>query len=173
MRATPPSMQDPTIQQGVSSVVIPVKVDVKELFIKGRCFLWPRPSGCPVCGGGLWGHGFVPAYLNCSDVVVFLRRLYCRDCRSVHRLRPDSHWPRFQSSIKTILETIVFRHRHGRWCHGIPRPCQRQWWRRLGRKVKLCLGLSFGGSLPEAFNTLLWAGVIPVSRVMDCSKQPG
>lgn len=166
-------MQDPTIQQGVYLLVIPIRVDVKQLVLKGRDFLWPRPSGCPVCGGRLWWHGFVPAYLAFPDVLVFLRRLYCKDCRSVHRLRPDSHWPRFQSSIKTILETIVHRHMHGHWDNNIRRPCQRQWWRRLGRKVKLCLGLSFEGSFPEAFNTLLWAGVVPVSRVMDCSKQTG
>ena len=116
----------PNLQQGVSSVVIPVKVDVKQLFTTGRDFLWPRPSGCPVCSGVLWGHGFVSAYLAFPDVLVFLRRLCCKDCGSVHRLRPDSHWPRFQSSIKTILETIVYRHTHGRWGRGIARPCQRQ-----------------------------------------------
>lgn len=154
-------------------MVIPVKVDVKQLFRKGRDFLWPRPTGCPVCRGVLWGHGFVSAYLAFPDVLVFLRRLCCKDCGSVHRLRPDSHWPRFQSSIKTILETIVYRHNHGRWGRGVARPCQRQWWRRLGRKVKLCLGLSFEGSFPEAFNILLSAGFIPVSRVMDCRKQTG
>jgi hypothetical protein len=86
-------------------------------------------------------------------------------------LRPDSHWPRFHSSIKTILEAIVYRHTCGLWGRDLPRPCQRQWWRRLGRKVKVCLGLGFGGSLPEAFKILISAGAIPVSRVMECGSR--
>jgi hypothetical protein len=166
-------MEDPTFQQGVNLLVIPVKVDVKELVLQGRSFLWPRPSACPSCGGRLWGHGFVSGYLSSSGVEALIRRLYCKDCGSVHRLRPDSHWPRFHSSIKTILETVVNRHTNGCWGKDLPRPCQRQWWRRLGRKVKICLGLSFKGSFPEAFEILVSAGVIPVSRVMECGNRFG
>jgi len=154
-------------------LVIPVEIDVKQLVLQGKDFVWPRPSACPGCGASLWWHGFVLAYLACFPGAVFFRRLRCPHCHCVHRLRPASHWPRFQSSIKTITETISHRHKHGRWRPDLPRSSQRQWWRRLGRKVKLCLGLSFGGSLPEAFMALSSAGAIPVSRVMECGNQPG
>lgn len=166
-------MQDPDIQQGVDHLVIPVRIDVKQLASLGRDFQWPRPDACPKCGAGLWWHGFVLAYLACLVEAVFLRRLYCPVCRSVHRLRPDSHWSRFQSSIKTITETIGHRQAHGRWRPDLPRSRQRRWWQTLGRKVKLCLGLNFGRSRFEGFMALLTAGVIPVSRVMECGKQSG
>jgi hypothetical protein len=63
--------------------------------------------------------------------MVILRRLYCPHCKAVHRLRPKSHWSRFQSSIETIQHTINHRLRHGRWRSELPRSRQKQWWRRL------------------------------------------
>jgi hypothetical protein len=172
-RAMPPSMQDPNIRQGVVYLVILVKIDVKQLALSGKDFEWARPAACPRCGAGLWWHGFVTAYLACLVEAVFLRRAYCPNCKSVHRLRPDSHWSRFQSSINSITRIISHRQKHGRWKPDLPRSRQRQWWRHLRRKVKLCLGLNFDGTWFEGFVALLKAGIIPVSRVMDCDKKPG
>ena len=47
-----------------TSLVIFVKLAVKQLFEMGRDYLWPRPKLCPRCGGRIWGHGFVPAYFD-------------------------------------------------------------------------------------------------------------
>lgn len=154
-------------------MVIPVDIDVNLLSRLGKDFLWPKPSSCPRCGEQLWWHGFVLAYLACLTEGVSLRRLFCPHCGSVHRLRPKSHWPRFQSSIKTIENTISSRQDNDRWRPDLPRPRQRQWWYRLRKKASICLGLAFGGSLPDAFTTLIQAGAIPVSSVMQCSDQYG
>ncbi len=154
-------------------MIIFVRVNVKQLASMGKKFHWLKPDACPKCGAGLWWHGFVLAYMACLVESVFLRRLYCPVCRSVHRLRPDSHWSRFQSSINTITETVGYRQAHGRWRPDLPRSRQRRWWRILGRKVKFCLGLNSGLSMFDGFKALLEAGAIPVSRVMECGKKSG
>lgn len=153
-------------------MIIPVEIDVNQLIKLGKKFIWgeTKPS-CPKCDQPLWWHGFVPAYLDCFAEPVFLRRLYCPYCKSVHRLRPKSHWPRFQSSIKTIKQTIFHRQGQDRWRPDLPRSRQRQWWYRLRRKACLCLDLSFGGSLSDAFVMLVQAGVIPVGSVMQCGNE--
>lgn len=150
-------------------MVIPVEIDVNQLMALGKEFFWPEPKPpCPRCGQSLWWHGFVLAYLSCFTEAVFLRRLFCPHCGGVHRLRPTSHWSRFQSTIKAIESTIGHRQRHGRWRPDLPRARQRQWWRRLRMKAMVCLGFSLGGSLSDAFAILIRAGTIPVSSVMQC-----
>jgi hypothetical protein len=149
-------------------LIIPVDIDVNQLAILGKKYLWQKPSACPRCGGHLWWHGFVLAYPACLAEAVFFRRLLCPHCRSVHRLRPKSYWRRFQSSVATIEQVIAHRQNNGRWSPDLPRPRQRQWWRRLKKKSLLCLGLSFVGSLFDSFLTMIEAGAIPVNSVMEC-----
>lgn len=149
-------------------MVIFVDIDVNQLATLGKNFLWLKPSVCPKCGGHLWWHGFVLAYLACLADAVFFRRLFCPHCNSVHRLRPSSHWRRFQSSTTTIEQVIAHRQYNARWCLDLPRPRQRQWWRRLKKKSLLCLGLSFVGSLFDSFLALIGSGAIPVNSVMEC-----
>lgn len=153
-------------------MVIPVNIAVNQLAAQGKKFPWPKPS-CPLCGERLWWHGFVPAYLSCLVEAVFLRRLYCPHCGSVHRLRPESHWRRFQSAIKTIERAISHRWDHGRWRPDLPRPRQRQWWRRLKRKASVCLGLAVSDRPSDAFVMLIRAGAIPVSSVIKCGNEAG
>ena len=154
-------------------MVIFVDIDVNQLFLQGKKFLWDKPEVCPECSERLWWHGFVLAYLACFAEAIFLRRLYCPKCHSVHRLRPKSHWRSFQSSINTIEQTIVHRQQTGRWRPDLPRPRQRQWWHRLRKKARLCLGLAFCGTLLDGFLALIKAAAIPVSSLMQCGDQGG
>lgn len=149
-------------------MVIHVEVDVKQLAILGKDFPWEKPATCPKCGGHLWWHGFVLGYLACITSALFFRRLSCPHCGALHRLRPKSHWPRFQSAINTIKQVIAHRQNNSTWRSDLPRSRQRQWWRRLKKKATLCLGLSFVGSLFDSFLALIEAGAIPVSSVMKC-----
>lgn len=149
-------------------MVIVAEIDVNQLAALGKEFSWEKPSACPKCDGHLWWHGFVLAYLACFGQPLYFRRLFCPHCLTVHRLRPDSHWPRFQSSIDTITQAINHRQRTGRWCPQLPRPRQRQWWRRLKKNALGCLGLSYNGALFAAFLALFSVGAIPVSSVMQC-----
>jgi hypothetical protein len=166
-------MQRIDLFAGVVFLVIHVSINVNQLAALGREFLWPPKPPCPACNQPLWWHGFVLAYLACFAQAVFLRRLYCPHCGAVHRLRPDSHWRRFQSPIATIEEVIAHRQGRGRWRPDLPRPRQRQWWRRLRRKTSVCLGLCFAGTLLDAFAALVRVGVLPVSSVMQCGDPGG
>lgn len=156
---------------GVPPLVIVVDIDVNLLATLGKEFPWVKPTCCPKCGGPLWWHGFVPAYFSGLFLAVLLRRLFCPLCRSVHRLRPKAYWRRFQSPVNVIRQAIAHRKKTGRWRPDLPRPRQRQWWRRLAIKVKLCLGLAYAGSCNEAFITLMNRGAIPVSSVMECGDR--
>ena len=80
MRTTSPSTQDQSHPAGVISLVIQVDIDVNQLALLGKSFFWDKPSSCPKCGGHLWWHGFVLAYLACLGEAVFFRRLYCPHC---------------------------------------------------------------------------------------------
>jgi len=168
-RPLPPSCEDKTHPAGVVFLILPVDVDVNLLARMGKAFPWPAPA-CPFCGQTMWGHGFVASWLGALGEAVFLRRLYCPHCHTVHRLRPSSHWRRFQSSIETIEQTVAHREGHGCWRPDLPRGRQRQWWRRLARKARLCLGESFGNAV-NAFRELCDAGAIPVSRLMQCGEE--
>lgn len=142
-------------------------VDIKNLVRLNRKYPWERPPYCPGCRGGLWWHGFVPAYFSFSPAAVLLRRLRCPQCGAVHRLRPQTHWRRFQTPIQTIREAIAHRVRTHRWRADLSRAGQRQWWRRLRRLVTMMLGISFPDSLLGGFDALLSQGFIPVSRTIQ------
>lgn len=153
-------------------MVLPCEVDIKELIRLNRDYPWKKPPYCPRCQGGLWWHGFVLAYFSTSDDAVFLRRLRCPGCGAVHRLRPKTHWRRFQTPIQAIRESIAHRVKTERWRPELPRSGQRQWWRRLGRLVKTILGVSFAESLLAGFDALLTLGFIPVSRTIQRGDPP-
>jgi len=157
-----PSVQGLASRQGVALLVLSVAVDVNEIARLGKDFPWTKPPGCPRCGQPLWWHGFVLAYFSCLLEPVFLRRLRCSCCRSVHRLKPADYWRRFRSSITEITHSIAYRSESGRWHRVLPRYRQRQWWRRLQRMTGAVLGLFFG-SASEAFEALSGQGFTPVS----------
>ncbi len=145
-------------------LLLQVDVCVKEIFEQGKLFPWPRPPDCPQCHGRLWGHGFVTAYFDGFAGVVFLRRYRCRDCRLTLRLRPLSHWPRFQSSISTILNSLSHRLRLGTWPSGLKRQRQGHWLRSLIDRVHGHLGMGWRGDLLEGYQELCQRGMVPVSR---------
>lgn len=147
-------------------MVISVAVDVNEIAHLGKDFPWIKPSGCPRCEQPLWWHGFVLAYFSCLLGAVYLRRLRCPCCRTIHRLKPVGYWRRFRSPVTDIDQVVTHRQNSGRWLHDQPRTRQRQWWRRLQRMTQAVLGLSIPAI--SAFATLSARGFIPVSRSFYC-----
>jgi hypothetical protein len=167
--STAPSMQGLASQQGVALLVLSVVADVNEIARLGKDFPWEKPSGCPRCGQPLWWHGFVSAYFSCLAEAVFLRRLRCSCCHSVHRLKPAGYWRRFRSSLTDIFDSVSHRSDSGRWRTDQPRDRQRQWWRRLRRMTTAVLGLMSSASV-AAFEALLTRDFIPVSISFDCDN---
>lgn len=160
---SPPPSRNRAFLKGVTQLVLFVQASVKEIARLGRNYPWPKPLTCPCCGGSLWWHGFVEAYLSRFARCLYLRRLYCPCCHSVHRLRPLGYWKYYRSSIREIRSVIVRRWRKKRWRPDLPRSRQRTWWRRLQRMISMLLGLCFSGGALQGFDLLLAKGIIPVT----------
>lgn len=162
-------MQGLASRYGVALLVLFVDVDVNQIASLGKDFPWTKPSCCPHCRQPLWWHGFVPAYFSPLVDAVFVRRLRCSCCHSVHRLKPSGYWCRFRSPNTDIFRCIEHRSKRGRWQVDLPRPRQRQWWRRLQRMSVAVLGLAFVDPA-EAFQRLVSRGFMPVSRSFHCDN---
>lgn len=147
-------------------VVLFVAASVKEIARLGTAYPWNKPSCCPRCGGRLWWHGFVVAWFSCLSHCVYLRRLFCSQCRAVHRLKPRGYWPRYRSSSAEIQQAITHRQSTKRWRPDLPRSRQRQWWRRLGRMIRLVFGMSAQLTHREGFTRLIARNIIPVTQAI-------
>mgnify|MGYP006302911897 CR=1 FL=1 len=146
-------------------MIISLPVSIKKIHRLGRDFPWPRPGSCPVCHSGrLWGHGFVLAYFDDLPEGLWLRRYRCPLCGSVHRLKPEGYFRRFQASVSTIRGAIERRLITGRWPPGVCRVRYAQWLKNLSRQVMARLGRWYMGRLLCGFDRLIRLGAIPVTR---------
>jgi hypothetical protein len=138
---------------------------LKDIFIKGRDYPWPKPDRCPRCNSfKLWGHGFVTALFDDYNRPLFLKRYRCPACRCVIRLRPWGYFKRFQASVETIRSSISHRLKTGRWPPCFPHTRQGHWLRALRRKAAAFLNNTWDQGLLKAFDYLIEQGHIPVSR---------
>jgi len=148
-------------------MIIVFPVILKELFILGRKYPWPRPDSCPRCGSyRLWGHGYVSANFDGYNQSFTLKRYRCPDCRCVIRLRPKGYFKHFQASIAVIRSSIVSKACKGRWIAGINRTRQHHWFRSLCRKIKAHLTNAWDQGVLAGFDRLYRMGQIPVSRAI-------
>ena len=148
-----------------------VKACVKQIFVKGRDYVWPRPSECSRCNSvRIWGHGYVRAYFDGYTEALFLKRYRCPDCGCVYKMRPASYFSRFQASKASIRQSISSRLLQGRWNPGLPRSRQRHWLSGLVQQIRFHLGPSWHGGLLEAFDLLVSHGVAAVSRCIQSAS---
>ena len=161
----PPPKQVPTTWNGVVILVISVDILVNQIALLGKNFPWRKPSCCPRCGSGLWWHGFVLAWFEPLDQAVFIRRLRCPACHSVHRLRPRSYWPRCRSPIEVVKSVLGHRHLKLSWLDNIPLPRQKIWWHRFRRHAASLIGINWQ-VLPDPFMVLTDWGRMPVSSTI-------
>ncbi len=152
---------------GNGTMVIFFPVILKDLFILGRNYPWPRPDSCPrCCSYRLWGHGYVPAYFEGYDRSFSLKRYLCPDCGCVIRLRPRGYFKRFQASIAVIRSSIAIKSHAGKWRPGIKKERQRHWFRSLCKRIKVYLTDEWHRGILAGFDHLLALGQIPVSRAI-------
>ena len=154
--------QSPASQTGL--LLLFVDVCVKEIFEKGKAYVWPRPSRCPRCGGRIWGHGYVEAFFDGFGKALFLRRYHCPDCRVVLRLRPREYFPRFQAPLVTILSCLSHRLQFRHWPSYVSRQRGGHWLRALWRRIRSDWGFGWRGDWEAAFRDFWRRGVVPVSR---------
>ena len=146
-------------------MILFIAAKIKDIFKLGKDYPWPRPERCPRCMSSvIWGHGFVLCYFDGFSEGLYLKRYRCPLCGCVLRVRPDSHFSRFQCSINTIRSNLTHRLRCGRWPPEFSRTRQGHWLRILKRKILVYLGLDWDEDLLEGFDSLLARGINPVSR---------
>lgn len=102
-------------------------IELKSLILMGKNYPWPRPDGCPCCGGKLWGHGYTPRFFDGCPGMLWLKRYRCVGCHKVHTLRPKTHWRRFQAGTAEIINSLRTRLEHGWWPKKSSRQRQEYW----------------------------------------------
>ena len=146
-------------------MIIFVNSLLKDIFKQGRDFPWPRPAACPRCGCcKIWGHGYVSAWFDGFSEVVLLKRYRCPCCGCVIRMRPESHFSRFQASIHNIRSTLLIRVKTGRWPPDLSGSRPGHWLRSLKMKVFALLDNRWTDGLIKAFDLLVHQDHNPVSR---------
>lgn len=146
-------------------MILPVKVNLKEIDEQGKDYPWPRPDCCGRCHGNrLWGHGFVETIFAGYRNALLIHRYRCPECGCIIKLRPKGYFPRFQSPKDTIRSHIATRLMTGRWPSGSIKDACRHWLRALKRNTIAYLGLDWMSRLTEAFDRLIGMEIIPVSR---------
>jgi hypothetical protein len=146
-------------------MILSVVVSLKEIYEKGRDYLWPRPEVCPRCKARRpWGHGFVMAYFDGFASGLLLRRYRCPHCGCVIRLKPLGYFERFRSPIETIRAAICGLAEKKPSCSELSRTRKAHWLRALKRKALAYFGDPFRDHLLSAFDRLVEMGKIPVSR---------
>ena len=142
-----------------------VNVLLKDIFEMGREYPWKKPDKCPCCGNWkIWGHGFVSAFFNGFSSAIWLKRYRCPACGCIIRMRPASHFTRFQSSRHTIRSDLLYRINTGRWPKDSSKSRQRHWLKNLKRQMMACL--DWKADLIQAFDLLLDQGRTPVTSAI-------
>ena len=142
-----------------------VDVSLKDIFQMGREYPWERPDKCPCCGNWkVWGHGFVSAFFHGFCSAIWLKRYRCPSCGCIIRMRPASHFTRFQSSRHTIRSNLLHRINTGRWPKDSCKPRQRHWLKNLKRQMMAWL--DWKADLIQAFDLLINQGRIPVTSAI-------
>ncbi len=145
-------------------MILFIDVILKEIFDQGRNFSWEKPKQCPrCCSWKLWGHGFVQALFDGFSTALWLKRYRCPDCKCIIRMRPKSHFSRFQSSKETIRSALEHRVSHGKWPSNMTPPRMRHWMRNLKLQVKAHLTDMWKLGLLAGFDQLVNMGRVPVS----------
>ena len=106
------------------TMILFVDVILKKIFDMGKDFSWTRPEKCPCCGNWkLWGHA--STFFQGFDSPLLLKRYRCPACGCIIKLRPSTHFSRFQSSKHTIRSAIMHRINTGKWPSGSAKSRQR------------------------------------------------
>ncbi len=141
-----------------------VSVVLKEIFLQGREYVWPRPERCLRCDSDrVWGHGFVERMFEGFSVALLIKRYRCPVCGGIIVLRPDTHFSCIQTPIKEIRFALSQRIETGRWPTGLSPPLARHWLKNLRRNSSAYLS-DLQRGLITAFDSLIKMDRIPVCR---------
>lgn len=128
------------------TMIIFVRVCLKELSVQGKNYNWIKPDVCPSCNSqNVWGHGFRPAYFTGFLLFLWLKRFRCNTCKAVITFRPHGYFSRFQSSIEDIAAAIFVKLGTSKCPQFLPRQRGGQWLRRFTEFIRIQYGVDNGG----------------------------
>ena len=119
----------------IITVPIPAAIVLKE----GRNLKWEKPSNCPKCSGGLWGHGYV--FSN----NIFLKRYRCNRCTTVITLKPYGFWKKYKTSIAGIYSALRHRLTMYQWHAQTRRQVALHWLKKFTKFTRMLYGDTIGG----------------------------
>jgi hypothetical protein len=119
-----------------SILILYCEIDFKSLLELGKKYPWSKPWKCPGCSGlRLWGHGYVRRYFDGHINIFWIKRYRCPNCRSVHTLRPETHYRRFQAGWVKIALSLLGKILSAKWSEDISRQRRQYWWRGFSKQV--------------------------------------
>jgi hypothetical protein len=128
------------------TMIILVRVCLKEVSDKGKDFHWIKPSVCPSCySNKFWGHGFLATCFTGFVFKLWLKRYRCNTCKAVITFRPSGFFSRFQSSVNEIAGALSVRLNTSKWPVGLPRQRCGQWLQRFIQFIRVQYGDSNEG----------------------------
>jgi hypothetical protein len=92
------------------------------------------PIDCDQCHITRWSHGFRARYLENRKII--LKRLRCRECKTVVTVKPADMPRFFQSLFSTIIEVLSHRLAHHVWPKTVTRQKSGHWLRAFVRAHK-------------------------------------
>lgn len=98
-------------------MILNTKINMTALALEQKNFKWDQYF-CTQCNSKLWSHGFLIRYFSNFNIPLYFKRFRCCNCKIVFTIRPNSHWPRFQSSVEKIFNTIEYKFKNKKWPDG-------------------------------------------------------
>ena len=88
-------------------MVLYYPVDCKCLETLGKGYLWQRPPVRPGCSSRrVVGHGYVQRYFDGFAEPLWVKRYRCRECGSVHTMRPRRYWRKFLAPVAAVVAAL-------------------------------------------------------------------
>jgi len=110
-------------------LILHIPMDVNVLYDFGKRHSWPKPSGCPRCGGvRLWGHGFVGRYFEGFAKPLWVKRFRCPDCTAVHTGRPSGFLRGMRYPADVVRSCLAGKIMDNQWLRGVVRQNQQYWY---------------------------------------------
>jgi len=147
-------------------MILPVCLDLKQIYQSARDYCWPRPLSCRCGSPTVWGHGFVLVCFSGFSRPLKMRRYRCPLCGCVIRLRPIGYFPRVQTAEQVVRRTLDFRIATGFWPVGTITNRCRHWLAALKKNAIVILGIAWGKDLMAAFDELIGRGRVPIRRTI-------
>lgn len=118
-------------------MIISIYINISALITQGKAYNFPRPEKCPICSSSkLHIHSYVERFFDFSNERVFLQKLRCSQCCSVHTLRPENYMPYVTYSIYLVI-TFIQKYINKEQINEQYRAKARYWYKKFKTFIRL------------------------------------